>query len=214
MRHHAVERSQLIPYIQADEDVYIRYLDPQRPDDDYGWLRASRRVKLITFEYWHEEERGYRAAEWFNPRTEAYTFRLLGTLPVLACLDAQQEPAAISSDGQRLSEQPFQVRRAYQLQMVPRYRGYQNYRTIITVDSETFLMLSYELFKDEERIAATIPLARRLSSEPGNLYELAGSIHVPSDHPGLFVSYMPTPGSQRFNTGELSDAIFNPKSLQ
>jgi hypothetical protein len=76
------------------------------------------------------------------------------------------------------------------------------------------LLLSYELSKGDERIAAMIPRRKRISSAPGALYELAGSIHVPSDHPRLFMSYMPTPGSQRFNTGELSDAIFNPKTLQ
>jgi hypothetical protein len=132
----------------------------------------------------------------------------------LACLDASEEPAVVKVSGAPAwSEQPFQLRRVYQLQMVPRDSEYQDFRTIVDIDSETFLMLSYELFKGSERVSAMIPLRRRTSPEGGSLFELAGSVLVPSDHPGLFVSFMTTPGSQRFNTNEPSDAIFNPKTL-
>jgi len=151
------------------------------------------------------------------PKTEIYKYRLLGTASILACMSSRDEPAGIAQgdSGYTLTEEPFQLRRAYILEMSPTQSDLAEH-TLIFIDSEIYVWLAAEFYEGGERVAVAIPLWHtRPSPEGGNLFDLAGSFYFPADHPGLFRSVVPahSTAAQKINTGAISESEFNPNIL-
>ncbi len=202
--------------------IWIRYLDPRGNDEFYGFSEESRRIRrmAITLEYPDKTCRRCHQPYWAYalPKTELYTYRLLGTAALLACMNANDEPAGIApaASAYRLTQEPFELRRAYILEMTPRKKDLAE-RTLIFIDSELYVWIAAEFFENGERVATTIPLWRmQPSPEGGNLFHLAGSFYFPSDQRGFFRSVVPAHASsfvQKINSGALSDREFSPQVM-
>ena len=145
---------------------------------------------------------------------------------MLACLTADQEPAGIVQRDKALgfSEQPFQLRTAYILEMTP--KNDQKLRTIVYIDTEAYVWIGAEFFEGNEKTAASFPIWRSHPSPSGGyLFDLAGEFYVPFDQltsphiplvqtnagPRLFFrSLAPAHGgfSQKINIGSVSEDLF------
>lgn len=201
--------------------IWIRYSNPRSNDDFYGFDEQTRRLRRmgIRLAYPNQVCRRCHQPYWAYalPKTEIYTYRLLGTAPILACVGSKDEPAGIApvESGYALTQEPFELRRAYILEMSPLQKNLEE-RTLIFIDSETYVWLAAEFYESGERTATAIPLWHaHPSPEGGKLFDLAGSFYFPSDHPGLFRSVVPAHSSftQKINTGGVSESDFNPNVL-
>ncbi len=201
--------------------IWIRYSDPRSNDDFYGFDEHSRRLRRmgIRMAFPNKVCRRCHQPYWAYalPKTEIYKYRLLGTAPILACVSAKDEPAGIAEEesGYELTQEPFELRRAYILEMTPMQNDLEE-RTLIFIDSEIYVWLAAEFYESGERVATAIPLWRtHPSPEGGNLFDLAGSFYFPSDRSGLFRSVVPAHSSftQKINTGAITSSEFNPNIL-
>ena len=82
------------------------------------------------------------------PKTEDYSYRLLGTSLILACLTAERDPAGVVQRGQSFTfgDLPFQIRNAYILEMSPKVSGHEDVPTIVYIDNEAYVWLGAEFF--------------------------------------------------------------------
>jgi len=217
--------------------IWIRFLDPHHGDEFYGFDSRTRRVSRFgTSAPANETCRSCHQPYWAYalPKTEEYTYRVLGTAALLACLTASHEPAGLvaGEGGLKMSVEPFELRNAYILEMTPKGLA-QNLRSLVYVDAEAYVWLAAEFFEGNERTAAAIPLWRsHPSSGGGNLFDLAGEFYVPDQQtvalhnaetlgtPGgsarwFFRALMPPHSSfeQKINRGDVSEANFNPQLL-
>ena len=220
--------------------IWVRFLDPRRADEFYGFDSQTRRIRRggTAFAAINETCRSCHQPYWAYalPKTEGYTYRVLGTAALLACLTAGDEPAGLVAGAGRLKmgEEPFELRNAYILEMTPKGQP-ENLRSLVYVDTEAYVWLAAEFFAGNERTATAIPLWRsHPSSSGGNLFDLAGEFYVPDQQslmsykpqiPGLaaaregprwfFRTLRPPHSSfeQKINTGNVSEATFNPQSL-
>jgi len=201
--------------------IWIRYSNPRSNDDFYGFDEQSRRLRRmgIRLAFPNKVCRRCHQPYWAYalPKTEIYNYRLLGTAPILACMSAKNEPAGIAEQesGYGLTQEPFELRRAYILEMSPTQKDLEE-RTLIFIDSEIYVWLAAEFYESGERVATAIPLWRtHPSPEGGNLFELAGSFYFPNDRSGLFRSVVPAHSTftQKINSGTVSESDFNPNIL-
>lgn len=202
--------------------IWIRYLNPEKPDEFYGFNPSSRRVRRTAVSlasYPNEQCRSCHQPFWAYalPKTETYRYRLLGTTTLLACLSATGVPAGIrdSGNGLALTEEPFEPRNVYILEMTPGPAGDQSLRTVIFIDSEVYVWLAAEFYDSSGLTASAIPLWKmQPSREGGSLFELAGSFYVPTREK-LFRSLVPAHPSfrQEINTGNVAPGAFNPQFM-
>ncbi|MGO9453801.1 MAG: DUF1329 domain-containing protein [Candidatus Binataceae bacterium] len=211
--------------------VVVRYLDPRKPDAEVWW-RGHWRPYLGRVQVTDERCRCCHQPYWAYalPKTEDFSYRLLGTASILACLTAEHEPAGIIPRGESFSfgELPFQIRNAYILEMTPKLSGHENVRTIVYIDTEAYVWLGAEFFSGVEQTEATFPLWRSYPSPSGGyLFDLAGSFYVPFDQLSVhhlmggttsrlfFRSLAPAHGlfSQKINSGSVSVDLFDPEQL-
>ncbi len=131
------------------KSVVVRYIDPRKEDVAYSNLGS--RLEVVTAP--NEQCRGCHQPFWAYalPKTEKYSYRLLGTAPILACLTADQEPAGIVQQGKSLSfsEQPFQLRNAYILEMTP--KSDEKLRTVVYIDTEAYVWIAAEFYAGNEK---------------------------------------------------------------
>ncbi len=203
--------------------IWIRHLDPRDYDEFYSFTESSRRVRRMSDRARNIPDKVCRECHqpywaYALPKTELYSYRLLGSATILACMSASTEPAGIVStgDGYRLDQQPFELRRAYMLEMTARKADLEE-RTIIFIDSEIYVWLAAEFYEHGERVATAIPLWRtHPSPEGGNLFDLAGSFYFPSRGRELFRSVVPAHSSfaQKINTGAVSSRDFTPQLME
>ncbi len=209
----------------------VRYLDPRKPDAEVWW-RGHWRPYLGRVQVTDERCRACHQPYWAYalPKTEEFTYRLLGTASILACLTAEHEPAGIVQHGESLTfgDLPFQIRNAYILEMIPKLPGHENTRTIVYIDTEAYVWLGAAFFSGNEQTEAAFPFWRTYASPAGGyLFALAGSFYVPFDQlsvhhlmggatPRLFFrSLVPAHGqfSQKINSGSVSLDLFDTEQL-
>lgn len=204
--------------------IWVRYLDPNRPDEFFAFLEATRRVRrlAVNLDYPNEFCRGCHQPFWAYalPKTEKYLYRLLGTTVLLACLSADDEPAGFKTGGEGLTlgEEPFELRRAYVIEMRPRFpdETSKGLRTVVYVDSEVYVWIAAEFYESSGLTATAMPLWRiRPSSEGGNLFDLAGSFYRPLRGESYFRSLVPAHNEfkQMIDTGGVSEGAFNPQMM-
>jgi len=158
--------------------------------------------------------------EYVSPPPMAYSFRLLGVRPVLACLHAQTEPAGIIRSGHRteLGEEKFELRSTYVVDAVPVQNrittgfgliSLEPLRARIYIDTETFVLLGYDLEHRESKDSA-VPLwsVRTMPNGGGNEMELANEFFVPGDRTDLLLTMRLDPGTQKLNTGVIDNELF------
>jgi hypothetical protein len=207
------------------KNIVVRYVDPHKQDVSYSNMGVAR---LEVTAAPNEKCRACHQPFWAYalPKTEKYSYRLLGTALMLACLTADQEPAGIVQQGKSLSftEQPFQLRNAYILEMTP--KSDQKIRTVVYIDTEAYVWIAAEFYSGNEKTEAAFPFWRSHPSPSGGyLFDLAGEFYVPFDQLSSshlpFVHANPTPRlffrslapahggfSQKINTGTLSEELF------
>lgn len=202
--------------------IWIRYLDPRRPDDFYAINPNARRVRrmAVNLSFPNEQCRGCHQPYWAYalPKTENYRYRLLGTTTLLACLSSATVPAGIrdTGNGFALTEEPFEPRHAYILEMTPRAPSHESLRTIIYIDSEIFVWLAAEFHEAGGLASSAIPLWHmKPSPRGGNVFELAGNFYVPARSGGFFRSLVPAHPSfrQEINTGAIPPSAFVPQFI-
>ena len=204
--------------------IWVRYLDPKRPDEFFAFISQTRRMRrlAVNLDYPNEFCRGCHQPYWAYalPKTEKYLYRLLGTTVLLACLAADDEPAGFKTgaDGLTLGEEPFELRRAYIIEMRPRFpdQTSQGLRTIVYVDSEVYVWLAADFYESSGLTATAMPLWRmRPASEGGNLFDLAGSFYRPLRTGSYFRSLVPAHNQfkQMINTGQVGEGAFNPQMM-
>jgi hypothetical protein len=203
--------------------IWVRYLEPSQPDEFYGFSELTRRVRrsAVNLAYPGEICRSCHQPFWAYalPKTEIYSYRLLGTTTILGCLAAAREPAGIAptESGYKLTEEPFEPRHVYILEMIPIDPAQASNTTIVFIDSEIYVWLAARFYEGGKLSAVAIPLWRmRPAAGGGNLFDLAGSFYVPMGQRNFFRSLVPAHGSfeQKINTGSLSEAGFLPQSLE
>jgi len=201
--------------------IWVRYLDPATADEFFNFDEMSRRIRrgAVGAGAVGPGCRNCHQPYWAYalPKTEDYEYRLLGTTTILASLSATEEPARIarSGDGYSLTQEPFELRHAYVIEMRPRF-GDQSLTTIIDIDSEIYVWLAAQFYKSGAETAVAIPLWRmRPAREGGNLFALAGSFYVPRGAGSLFRSLVPAHQKfqQEIDTGQTSAAAFVPATL-
>jgi hypothetical protein len=218
--------------------IWVRYLDPHRGDEFFCFEPRTRRNRHESRAFMpaNEQCRSCHQPYWAYglPKTEEYTYRVLGTAALLASLTASDEPAGLVADGGslKMSVEPSELRNAYILEMIPKGQP-QNLRSLVYIDTEAYVWLAAEFFEGNERTATAIPLWRsHPSSSGGNLFDLAGEFYVPDQQTvalhnaetlrtpaegarWFFRALMPPHSSfeQKINTGEVSEANFNPQFL-
>jgi hypothetical protein len=100
--------------------IWVRYLDPKKVDYFYYLDRGSLPGGMQSYDALSETCRGCHQPYWAYalPKTEQFSYRLLGTVPMLACLTAEHEPAGLVQNDKTLSldAEPFQLRNAYVLE--------------------------------------------------------------------------------------------------
>jgi Protein of unknown function (DUF1329) len=203
--------------------IWVRYLDPSQPDEFYGFSELTRRVRrgAVNLAYPGENCRSCHQPFWAYalPKTEIYTYRLLGTTTILGCLAAPLEPAGIApaENGYKLTEEPFEPRHVYILEMIPIDPAQAANSTIVYIDSEIYVWLAAKFYQGGKLSAVAMPLWRmHPAAGGGNLFDLAGSFYVPMGQPNFFRSLVPAHGAfeQKINTGAPSEAAFMPQNLE
>jgi hypothetical protein len=204
--------------------IWVRYLDPKRPDEFFAFIEQTRRIRrlAVNLDYPNEFCRGCHQPYWAYalPKTEKYLYRLLGTTVLLGCLAADDEPAGFKTgaDGLTLGEEPFELRHAYIIEMRPRFPDAtsQGLRTIVYVDSEVYVWLAADFYESSGLTATAMPLWRmRPASEGGNLFDLAGSFYHPIRTGSYFRSLVPAHNQfkQIINSGQVGEGAFNPEMM-
>jgi uncharacterized protein DUF1329 len=212
-----------------------RYLDPRKPDREVFGNKSRRYGGDPPFPGlpfpWYPDERCRSCHQplwaYALPKTEDYSYRLLGTTTVLACLTTDHARAGIAARDNVLvfGEEPFQLRNAYILEMTPKVQKYDNRRIVIYIDSEAYVWLGAKFFDGDNQTEAAFPIWRsRPTASGGYIFELAGSVYIPFDKlvehhfiasngkPRLFFrSLAPAHGefSQQINTGKVSEDDFD-----
>ena len=218
--------------------IWLRFMDPRRGDEFYGLDTRTRRLRRqASFDALDQNCRSCHQPYWAYalPKTEEFTYRLLGTTSLLACLTSANEPAGLAARDRSftLTQEPFEIRSAYILEMTSNLPGYSNLRSLVFIDTEAYVWLAAEFYNGNERTEVAIPLWHsHPSPSGGNLFELAGEFYVPlvktpqavnhasaNERPGnakwFFRTLVPAHEvfDQKINTGELSDAAFNPQAM-
>ncbi len=177
----------------------------------FGLVYASDQCTYGCTQFWWE---------YVSPPPMAYKFRLLGVQSVLACLHAETKPAGIIRSGHRieLGQENFELRSAYVMEASPvqlqasSLLGLISVRPLrarIYIDSETFVLLGYDLehpgFED-----SAVPLwsVRTMPDGGGNEMELANEFFVPGDRTDLLLTMRLDPGTQKLNTGVIDNELF------
>jgi hypothetical protein len=146
-------RVALYPVIAPAEDrggggMRYRYWDPNRGDDAWAYLAASRRIRrvnevvlsaspgLTTFDPDH--------VGGFAAKPQEYNYKFLGEREMLACVHARNSPAhPCPTDGGATScPDDWELRHLYVVEVTPRperIKGVLQSKTIVYVDGEAWL---------------------------------------------------------------------------
>jgi Protein of unknown function (DUF1329) len=126
--------------------IRYRYADPNKGDDSWSYQVESRRVRRIN-EAILSTATGVGA--WnpdhysgFNPKTEAYNYKLLGEKRMLACVHAAHSPEITCpyDGGASVCPENWEMRNMYVVEEMPRYNIVNTLqgRNVVYLDSEVW----------------------------------------------------------------------------
>jgi hypothetical protein len=126
--------------------IRYRYADPNKGDDSWSYQVDSRRVRRLN-EAILSTATGVGA--WnpdhysgFNPKTEAYDYKLLGEKQLLACVHAAHSPEVTCpyDGGASVCPENWEMRHMYVIEATPRYKVVNTLqgRNIVYMDSEVW----------------------------------------------------------------------------
>ena len=219
-RDSPVEFKQRGDYCGPEPNAYImiQYLDPDRSSDAWFFPSAIRRWRRMKWRggYPHQSCTYACAQFWWEyvpPKTEAYTFKLLGEQPLLACLDAKGIRAGIQrQEGARFGHVDCEVRSAYVLEMTPRDAPEKILAAKVFLDKETYLFLGAQFYREATPDALVPMWNRQTSGTEETQMVLADDFYVPSDRPLFFLSLNMDEETNALDSDPPSNNLFNPKA--
>ncbi len=200
--------------------IGTEFLDPTRGDEVWFYIPSFRKWRRM------ENSGGYPnqsctyscvqfGLEYAPPKTELYTFRLLGEQPILACLNASVPGAGIeaSRGSGRFSMLDCEVRSAYVLDMRPRDPTSDVLMPAkVLVDSETYLYLGAEFARGSAPDFDVPVWSRRKDDDASTVMFLANDFYTPGDQTDLILSLNLSPNSEQIDHGDAAPALFDPRS--
>ena len=198
--------------------ITIRYSDPTRSDDDYSFIPALRKWREISLQGGYPNQSCTYACtqlfwEYLPPKTEVYSITLAGKQPILACLGEGAAPTGGILEGDdtgRFGSLDCRVRQAYVVEMKPRNNTPERIlHARAYIDSETFVYLAGEFFRDAQPDADTA-VWRLESTEGGqDLLLLANDYYVPADRPNFLLA-LDLDSTKLLDASSVSKQMFNP----
>ncbi len=220
-RDSPVEYKQRGDYCGPDPNAYImvQYLDPVRSSDSWFFPHAVRRWRRMKLRggYPHQSCTYACAQFWWEyvpPKTEAYTYRLVGEQPLLACMDAKGIRAGIErhQDAARFGHIDCEVRPAYALDMTPVAAPETILAAKVFLDKETYLLLGAQFYR-EAIPDALVPLWNRQTSDTEEVtMVLADDFYIPRDQPLFFLSLNMAEEPHVLDADRPSNNLFNAKA--
>jgi hypothetical protein len=199
--------------------IMIQYLDPARSSDAWFFPTAIRRWRRMKWKggYPHQSCTYACSQFWWEyvpPKTEAYTYKLLGERPVLTCLDAKEQRAAIvrRQDTARFGNLDCEIRPAYVLSMTPQPAPENILPAEVLLDKETYLVLGARFYRDTTPDTLVPIWSRQTSRTDDTQMVLADDFYVPSDRPLYFLSMNMDEETNMLDSDTPSNNLFNPKA--
>jgi len=216
-----VEFKQRGDYCGPEPNAYImiQYLDPARSSDAWFFPTAVRRWRRMKWKggYPHQSCTYACASFWWEyvpPKTEAYTYKLLGEQPLLACMDADGTRIGIhrSENGTRFGHVDCEVRPAYVLEMTPRAAEENILPAKLYLDKETYLFLGAQFFRASAPDTLAPLWSRRISSTEETQMALTDDFYVPGDRPLFLLSLNMEEEPNVLDFDPPPDSLFNSKA--
>lgn len=199
--------------------IDVRYLDPHHPDDLWAFLPGLRKWRRVAMLGGYPHQSCTYACtqmswEYMPPKTEVYSYKLLGKRNLIACLDTKGSTISRIDSSNRFGEQTCQLRQAYFVQMTPRSPGPENIlRAIVFIDAETYLYLGGEFFRDD-RPDVAVPFWQLGDPDGGTATAiLADDLYVPADRPNFILSLNLDSATEKLDS-KLPENLFNPKAQE
>ncbi len=199
--------------------IMIQYLDPDRGSDAWFFPSAIRRWRRMKWKggYPHQSCTYACAQLWWEyapPKTEAYSYKLLGEQPLLACLDANGGRTAIvrSQREAKFGDLDCEVRPAWVLQMTPRAAPENILPARLFLDKETYLLLAAEFYRDATPDTLVPIWSRSPSQTDDNGIVLSDDFYVPGDQSGFFLSLNLSEETGMLGFDPPSNNLFNPRA--
>jgi hypothetical protein len=198
-----------------EQGKFIALLYPQahRQPDSYVYLQATRKWRRLAIATVPNQSCSYTCSqiymEYAPPETRVYSWKLAGMRTVLGCLDAG---AAFeeSSSAMRFGQITCEPRSVYVLEMLPAATGSDVLKARVYLDSETYVYLGGEIFRDQKPDLSSAFWMKDKSSS-GRLV-LAADLYVPDDRAATFL-WLDMRSRQTFDN-QIADELFNPKAQQ
>ena len=148
--------------------IWLRFLDPRHGDESFISDSAARKMSRVSVvpPYLNHQCRGCHQPYWaYALRTErprSISCRLLGTTPILGCLTGEMtrpwldSGVATTNAGDlqlriatvAFGEEPFEMRSAYIIEMIPVDPTFSNWRALVWIDTETYILARCRIFRD------------------------------------------------------------------
>ena len=197
----------------------IQYLDPARSSDAWFFPTAVRRWRRMKWKggYPHQSCTYACASFWWEyvpPKTEAYTYKLLGEQPLLACLDANGTRVGIrrSENATRFGHVDCEIRSAYVIEMTPRAAAENILPARLFLDKETYIFLGAEFFRGAAPDSLAPLWSRRTSGTEETQMVLADDFYVPGDRPLFLLSLNMDEQPNVLDIDPPPDSLFNSKA--
>lgn len=200
--------------------ITIRYSDPARPDDDYGFIPALRKWREFALQGGYPNQSCTYACtqlfwEYLPPKTEVYSIQLVDKRPMLACIEPRASSAGLI-DGERSSrfaQLDCEIRQTYVLYLRPRFQTPERILSARAyIDAETFLYLSGEFFRDREPDSDVAVWSLQHTQSGENTMVLANDFYIPADRPDFVLSLDVDSAKLVLDGNLVPKVIFNPRA--
>jgi len=195
--------------------IALLYPEAHRQPDSYVYLQATRKWRRLAIATVPNQSCSYTCAqiymEYTPPETRLYSWKLVGMRTVLGCLNAG---AAFeeSRSAMRFGQISCEPRSAYVLEMIPVAAGSDVLKARVYLDSETYVYLGGEIFRDQKPDLSSAFWMKDKSASGRNRMVLAADLYVPDDRAGTFL-WLDMRGRQTFDN-QVAEELFNPKAQQ
>jgi hypothetical protein len=195
--------------------IALLYADPNRMPDSYLFLHDTRKWRRLAIAMAPNQSCSYTCTqmgmEYAPPQTGLYSWKLAGARKVLGCFDGGTTFASDDS-AMKFEQISCEPRNAYVLEMLPRKAGSDLLKVEVFLDSETYVYLGGEIFRDQKPdLSAAFWTGARSSPDKQRLV-LAADLYVPNDRAGTFL-WLDMRGRQNFED-QIGEELFNPKAQQ
>jgi hypothetical protein len=217
--------------------IRYRYADPAKGDDSWSYQVESRRVRRLN-EAVLSDATGTSA--WnpdhysgFNPKTEAYDYKLLGEKNLLATVHAAHSPEVTCpyDGGASVCPENWEMRHLFVVEAVPRYKVVNTLqgRNIVYLDSEVWFEPYVDTYDRQGRLFQNflywltyrdrpVPDAR-IAIYPFKREFVVGASSLDVQGGMSSVCYLPSRNSPEhecwyINMGAVDKGFFTPEKMQ